>query len=239
MGFGKIFTGIVVGVVAVAAVPFTGGGSLLAGAAALGLGTTAAVVAAGVAATVGGVVGGLWDDDIDDENAKRKLGIIGMKGSGKSTLLHKLGGIKIVKSDTFIEQYEEFSHKTMSGKTINISKGKDIGGLKNYMSEYKSVVDESDVVFYFFDVNLYVNNVEYRRECNSRLSFIFPQLKNKKAVLLATHLDDSNLTKSELREIIMQNVTDKVYSNLFNENFFILDLTDDKQFKDLINNLFP
>jgi GTPase SAR1 family protein len=181
----------------------------------------------------------LWDDETDDEKIKRKLGVIGMRGSGKTTLLHKLGGVEKVERETFIDNYEEFSYITQSGKTIYISKGKDIGGLKNYMSEYKSVVDESNVIFYFFDVNLYITNVEYRRECNSRLSFIFPLLQGKRTVLLATHLDQSNLTKSQLRDSLMQFVTDKVYSNLFNQNFFILNLTDDKQFKDLISSLFP
>lgn len=71
----KIFTGAAIGVLAVAAAPFTGGGSVL-GAVSLaaslsGAGTIAAAVgAAAVGATVGACMGG----DDDDKEAARKEG---------------------------------------------------------------------------------------------------------------------------------------------------------------------
>lgn len=68
MGFWKVLTGVAIGVGAVAAAPFTGGGSLLAGAS-LGASLTGAVtVAAAVGAGLaGGVVGGVMSDMEEDE----------------------------------------------------------------------------------------------------------------------------------------------------------------------------
>ncbi|AUJ69933.1 hypothetical protein [Pseudoalteromonas sp. NC201] len=70
--WGKILAGAAVGVGAVAAAPFTGGGSLLGGASVIasltGAGTVAAAVGAG---TVGGVVGAAMADS--EENEKRQL----------------------------------------------------------------------------------------------------------------------------------------------------------------------
>lgn len=240
MKIGKIIGGVVIGVAAIAAVPFTGGGSILAGAAALGLGTTAALVGAGVAGVVGGVVGGLWDDESSaaGNNTKKNLGILGMVSSGKTTLLHKLGGVKKVERNSHAEEYEEFTYNLKSGKSIVIAKGKDFGGSKSYVAEYRSIISRSDVVFYFFNVNLYVEDLEYRRECNSRLSFIFPNLLNKKTVLIATHADQSASSKSQLRESILKLTIDKNYSKLFNENFFIVNLTNNEEFSDLTENLF-
>lgn len=76
--WGKILTGVVVGVGAVAAAPFTGGGSLLGGASLIaslsGAGTIAAAVGAGIA---GGVAGAAMAES--DEAEKRKI-----KNEGKA-----------------------------------------------------------------------------------------------------------------------------------------------------------
>ncbi|WP_051543488.1 hypothetical protein [Thiothrix lacustris] len=70
--WGKILTGVVVGVGAVAAAPFTGGGSLLGGASLIaslsGAGTIAAALGAGA---VGGVVGAAVADS--DDNEKKRI----------------------------------------------------------------------------------------------------------------------------------------------------------------------
>jgi len=70
--WGKILAGAAVGVGAVAAAPFTGGGSLLGGASAIaslaGAGTVATAVGAG---TVGGVVGAAMADS--EENEKKQI----------------------------------------------------------------------------------------------------------------------------------------------------------------------
>lgn len=224
MKLGKIIGGIIIGVAAVAAAPFTAGGSLFAAAAAFG-----------------GIVSSLWDDDDETNNnygSKRKLGILGMKSSGKTTLLDKMRGVIKKTSQTFSENYEEFTFTTQTGKIVNIAKGKDIGGTKSYVLEYRTIIAQNDVLFYFFNVHEYVENLEYRRDCNSRLSLIFPNLTGKKIVLIATHADRSKLDKSQLKDSVMGLTIDKNYSKLFNENFFVVDLTNNEQFTELIENLF-
>lgn len=230
---GKILGGVVIGVGAVAAAPFTGGGSLLAGAAALGLGTTAAVVGAVVAGAAGGVLGATLLNNKD----KITICLLGMKGSGKTTFLNNLREINS-KLGTENKKYDSFSLKLKNGKTITINKGEDIGGGKNFMTDYKSLIKESDVVFYFFQINKYIEDIDYKRECNSRLSFIKDDIEGKKIILIASHSDHSNLSKINLFDEIENLVKGKNYSNLFGNNFNVTNLTSKEDFDLLIQKIF-
>jgi hypothetical protein len=230
----KILGGIAVGVGAIAAAPFTGGGSLLAGAAALGLGTTAAVVGAVVAGAAGG---GIVNYFVGNDKVNT-LGVIGMKSSGKTTMLNNLRGIKTVPQTTYKESYESFKFELNNGKTISIDKGNDIGGSKNFMIEYKEIINKNEVILFFFNVSDYLTKIEYKRECNSRLEFIYNDLKNKKTAIIASHADVPNRSKIILEEEILNQVRDKKYSNLFNNGFYVVNLTNNEEFKQLINKIF-
>lgn len=231
---GKILGGVAIGVGAVAAAPFTGGGSLLAGAAALGLGTTAAVVGAVVAgAAGGGIVSYFSGEKIDC-----KLGMIGMKSSGKTTLLKNLGGVKEIKGNTFKENYESFVYSLSSDKKIFIDKGTDIGGDKAFIANYKQIIDNNNVIFYFFNISRYLTETEYKRDCNMRLAFIFSSIKDKKFALIASHSDHSNLLKNKLEEEVLNQVSGKDYSKLFNDNLYVVNLTDKNEFEILIKKIF-
>lgn len=231
---GQILGGVAIGVGAIAAAPFTGGGSLLAGAAALGLGTTAAVVGAVVAGAAGGGIVSYFTG----ENIDCKLGMIGMKSSGKSTLLKNLGGVKEVKIDSFKDIYESFVYTISSDKKIFIEKGTDIGGNKPFMANYEHIINNNNVIFYFFNINRYLTETEYKRECNSRLAFIFSRITNKKFALIASHSDHSDLEKNKLEEEVLNQVSGKEYSNLFNDNLYVVNLTDKNEFKKLIEKIF-
>lgn len=230
----KILGGVVIGVGAIAAAPFTGGGSLLAGAAALGLGTTAAVVGAVVAGVAGG---GIVNYFVGNDKVNT-LGVIGMKSSGKTTMLNNLRGIKTVPQTTYKESYESFKFELNNGKTIFIDKGNDIGGSKNFMIEYKEIINKNEVILFFFNVSDYLTKTEYKRECNSRLEFINNDLKNKKTAIIASHADVPNRSKIILEEEILNQVRDKKYSNLFNNGFYVVNLTNNEEFKELINKIF-
>lgn len=115
MGVFKILGGIALGVGAVAAAPFTGGGSIL-GAATLvgslaGAGTVAAAVGAGV---VGGVVGSkLSEIEEDDKNYAYSTGRKEGEATAKAKHIEELQKIKVKfeelknKANGF-EQYEKF-----------------------------------------------------------------------------------------------------------------------------------
>lgn len=73
MGFWKILGGVAIGVGAVAAAPFTGGGSVLAGASLLGSLAGAGTVAAAVAAGTAGAVAGAVLSEEQEETRKREI----------------------------------------------------------------------------------------------------------------------------------------------------------------------
>ncbi len=90
----------------------------------------------------------------------------------------------------------------------------------------------------FFNVCEYLTNSEYKRYCNSRLDHINVDIENKKIAIIASHSDLSQHSKNILREEILNQVIDKKYSKLFNDGFFVVNLTDDKESKELIDKIF-
>lgn len=222
----KILGGVAVGIGAVVALPVAGpvGAITLAGAL--------------IGGSVGGVAGGIVDF-FSKDNKQYKMGLLGMKASGKTTLLNKLRGIEGSLKDTSKESYDSFEFKLSNGKTVYIDKGNDIGGTKNYMAEYREIIEKNDVILYFFDVSRYLTELEYLRECNSRLDFINEgNIKDKKLAIIASHSDLSKNDKNILTEEILNQVQDKKYSKLFNVGFFVANLTDDKEIKVLIDKIF-
>ncbi len=167
-----------------------------------------------------------------------KLGILGMKLSGKTTMLYKLQGIEKIPQSTNVEKYERFEFKIKDDKKIIIEKGKDIGGTKNFMQEYRDIISNNEIIFFFFDVNKYLIELDYRRDCNSRLDFIYPSISGKKVVIVATHADKQNLKNQQIREKIEDYMKEKKYSSLFTTNFHILNLLDTNEFKVFIEKIF-
>ena len=115
-----------------------------------------------------------------------------MKGSGKTTLLYKLGAIKKNEPTTMIESYDSFKYVINPDQTIYIDKGIDMGGNKNYMVNYDELIAKNDVIFYFFNINKYLTEFDYKRECNSRLAYINSRIKNKDYTLIAPMLINQN-----------------------------------------------
>lgn len=222
---GTILGGVAIGIGAVVALPIAGGVGAITGIAAL------------IGGSSGAIAGGLVDLFTNDDK-EYKLGLLGMKASGKTTFLNNLRGIKTVSKTTSKEIYTSFEFVTSNGKTIKIEKGTDIGGDKNYMIEYRQIVQKNDVILYFFDVCRYLTEIEYLRECNSRLDFISREIKNKKITIIASHSDLSKRSEEILIEEILNRVKDKKYSNLFNNGFFVVNLIDKRGIKELIDKIF-
>lgn len=222
---GKIVGGVAIGIGAVVALPVAG--------------SVGAITLAGalIGGSVGGIAGGVVDF-LSRDDKQFKLGIVGMKASGKTTLLNKLRGIEGSPKSTSKESYDSFEFKLNDGKTIQIDKGNDIGGNKNYMAEYREIIKKNNVILYFFNVCEYLTNLDYKRECNSRLDHINSDIKNKKIAIIASHSDLSGNDKNILKEEILNQVQDKKYSKLFNDGFFVVNLTDDKENKELIEKIF-
>lgn len=173
---------------------------------------------------------------------KRQLGILGMEYSGKTYFLNILRNKRSV-GGTGREDYESFKFRLASGNEITIKKGYDMGGAKDYMNYYKEVVNTSDVLFYFFDINKYFNDLTYQRDCNSRFFFIDgerfnPNTKVKKdIVVVATHRDKCLLSDSEINKKFTSVVGNKTYKEMV-KNIVFINLTDNKATTEFINKVF-
>lgn len=222
---GKILGGVAIGVGAVVALPVAGSVGAI------------TLVGALIGGSVGGVAGGIVGF-FSKDNKVNKLGVIGMQASGKTTFLNNLRGLKAVLNPTSRENFESFKFELSNGKTIYIDKGNDIGGAKNYMLEYRQIIEKNNIVLYFFNVSEYLTNIDYKRECNSRLDHININIENKKIAIIASHSDLSQHSKNILIEEILNQVRDKKYSNLFNNAFFVVNLTDKNEVSGLIDKIF-
>lgn len=109
MGWGKILTGVTIGVGAVAAAPFTGGGSILGAATALGslagAGTIAGAVGAGV---VGGAVGSAISDKEEKEKAEQKREVAELSKNAD-------------KFETIASEHEEHTNLILALSALGIS----------------------------------------------------------------------------------------------------------------------
>lgn len=190
-----------------------------------------------VGIAIGSAITGLFVTGVFSKKIN-KLGVLGMKLSGKTTMLYKLRGIKKIPLSTNVEKYERFEFKINGDKKIIIEKGKDIGGTKNFMQEYRDIISNNEIIFFFFDVNKYLTEIEYKRDCNSRLDFIYPSLSGKKVVIVATHADKQNLKNTQIRESVEECMKEKKYSSLFTTNFHILNLLNDNEFEVFIEKTF-
>ncbi|MFK8303334.1 GTPase domain-containing protein [Capnocytophaga stomatis] len=193
----------------------------------------------------GGVIGGLIGGFIGSlfEEKENKLGVLGMQQAGKTKFLSLLRGEAYVERSTSIEKYEPFTIYLKGGKEVRISQGVDIGGGDTYRLKYKEIIENSDVVFYFFDINKYFKDevmedrITYRRECNSRFEFIFDKKQEKKVLIVATHTDLCGIHSSQIKSEFDKIVRDKRYKNMLQQVCFI-NLNDEKQVEEFINKTF-
>lgn len=212
----------------------------------------------GIGATLLGVaVGGVFFD-----KKKNKLGVLGMQQAGKTKFLSFLRGIPYVERSTIREEYEPFTIRLKEGKEVHISQGVDIGGGDTYRFKYKEIIENSDVVFYFFDINKYFKDevmedrITYRRECNSRFEFIFDtiqenyrkqmkdikegsltSMKEKKVLIVATHTDLCGISSSQIKSKFDEIVSGKRYKDMLQQVCFI-NLNDKKQVEEFIDKTF-
>jgi hypothetical protein len=235
----KVLGGVTIGVAAVAAAPFTGGGSILAGASALGLGTAAAAGAAVAAGAAGGGLATIFSKD-KKPLVKKGLFILGMQNSGKTTIYDFLRGEKKAGVTTNIDDYNEFTYSFNSTESIVIRKGVDTGGDPAIFGRYYSRMIENkniDFCFFVFNSFKYVNEEEYRREVNARLHSIYEKgILNKKTAIIGSFKDHFGQEKMySIHNKITQLTSDKSYSILLSREFFhLVDLTNESKIKKFI-----
>ena len=183
----------------------------------------------------------LWSDE------RRSLGILGMQRSGKTRFLSFLRNTPYVEKSTSRERYSKFVYKTKSGKNIKIEEGADIGGGQEFRADYAEIIGNSSVVFYFFDIKLYLDDIAYMRECNSRFLYILHDIgisseedykkSNKKLIFFATHKDQMGLQDDKLREMLRKKLDKKKYKFITDITYFI-NTTDKRELEELADKIF-
>ncbi|UYW01024.1 hypothetical protein K5I29_11070 [Flavobacterium agricola] len=166
-----------------------------------------------------------------------------MRVAGKTTFLKTLGA-KVLPGSNNIEEYDSFTFNLDSGKKIYIGAGKDIGGHTTYINQYTKIIEKADVIFYFLDIEKYLNNyidpidgLHYRRDCNSRLDLINIHKDSKKVIIFATHKDKLMITESIAKSKFFDLMKDKKYSEML-EGIIFINLTNISETKSVINKIF-
>lgn len=240
----KILGGVTIGVVAVAGVPFTGGGSLFAGAAALGLGTAAAAGSAVAAGAAGGVLASGVLTPKKTPKVKKGIFILGPQQVGKTTIYKYLQGNNSTSEQTSVNNYEEFIYKIDTDKSLIIRKGKDIGGGEEYIRFYEKMIKdkEGDYGFFVFNAYNYIHDIEdHRGDVNARLDFIFEKkILNKNTIIIGSFIDQfDEKERASVFEKIKKMTEDKPYSILLSgEYFHLLNLKDSDSLKGFFKKIF-
>lgn len=190
--------------------------------------------------TVAGIAGAF------DDPKKNKLGLLGMQVSGKTRFLSYIRNIPYVDKRTGRSDYEEFIYTLSDGKKITICSGVDIGGGDNYRVDYDTILDNADVILYFFDIDKYLrneidleSNILYQRSCNSRFEHIYSRVKlsKKLVIVIATHTDKCNLSESAMKQKFDALASNKSYKDMLKEVEYV-NLTNRNEIKNLVNKIF-
>lgn len=174
-----------------------------------------------------------------------KLGVIGMSFAGKTTFLLQLGVIDEFKLGTAHQEYND-KEILIGERIIHIDSGEDIGGselwAKNY---YQDWIENKDIIVFIYNGAEYLSNREYQRKTRTRLDFIYNNYKKrsnvdgyKNVVIIASHSDLYKGGNEELHKRLLEDVQNREYSKLFDCNFFVAKLNDNKSVKTIANKIF-
>lgn len=199
----------------------------------------------GVIALVGGVtvtsMAGFWD-----KPEKRTLGLLGMQISGKTRFLSYIRKIPYVEKRTGRDIYKEFTYILNNGKKITICSGADIGGGDTYRVDYDKILEKSDVILYFFDIDKYLrnemdlgSNLLYQRSCNSRFEHIHSRIKTSEKLfkVIATHTDKCSLSENDMKRQFDSLSSNKSYKGILKEIEYV-NLTNSSEIESLVNKIF-
>ncbi|MDR7693754.1 hypothetical protein D1Z97_09240 [Riemerella anatipestifer] len=174
------------------------------------------------------------------------LCVIGMPQAGKTRFLSYLRRIPFLGVSTDEETHEDFVIRLKNETEINIKKATDLGGMDTYREKYSSLIEESQYIFFFFNIKQYLENEEeYQRKCNSRLLQIFMDFENtkksggrkKKIILFGTHKDLLTISETEALKKFKQLIEKKKYKN-FKDNVLLIDTTKDEELKLIVEKIF-
>ncbi|MEI5983666.1 hypothetical protein VJ786_01990 [Sphingobacterium sp. PU5-4] len=182
-------------------------------------------------------------DKIFNKQNKIKLSVLGMESSGKTLFLQQLNSALKGGVASGISDYDEFVINLGKDKDLLVRAGKDIPGSNAFVNEYEKLCQEGDVIVYLFDISKYLNeeDLDYRRQCNSRLELIYDYgsqyQKLKNITIIGSHIDVCNKSEREAKKILYSQLQDKTYFKLL-ENLHLVNITDKRVVKGLIKPIF-
>lgn len=197
-----------------------------------------------IAITIAGTFGIRGISHVFRDPKKNKLGVLGMQQAGKTRFLSYLRGKPFIEGQTSRNSYDEFTYSLSNEKKIFIKSGIDIGGGTIYRSDYNRIIDESDVLLFFFNINKYLKNVEeedefYQRSCNSRFEHIYDKTRTEKQVvfIIATHKDNCGFNENDIRRKFDILVQSKSYKGMLKDVQYV-NLTSQSEITILANKIF-
>jgi len=107
------------------------------------------------------------------------------------------------------------------------------------MRNYTTVLQNTEMAFFLFDVSLFFNDNEYYRNFCARVDYL-KSMTTIKTYFIATHPDKLNNTDTdnELKIKISEKLKEKDYKNYVEHKLFIINLLEDKKLTEFVNKVF-
>lgn len=179
------------------------------------------------------------DELKNDVKTSKKIAILGLHQAGKTTFLRFLQGDKNYKKyvASGMDEYDEFDMK-IHNKTVTIAENNDIGGGEYFVKNYKTILQDSEMAFFLFDVSLFFNDNEYYRDFCARVDYL-KGMTNIKTYFIATHPDKlNNIDDNKLKIKITEKLQGKHYQNYVEQKLFVINLLDEKKLNEFVNKVF-
>lgn len=180
------------------------------------------------------------------DNNHPQVGVLGPNATGKTLFFSELRGIWTDAKSDYIEttapdEIKEIKYNLSNGKSITLRNCIDLPGTASFIrSHYQKITLESTYIFFFCNMCKYLSDVDYERNVNARLDYIFQTAKSKKTPIrtcLILSYADMVDNPNEARKQVQEKLSNKDYASFYEQKVTI-NMTDQKAVKELINKLF-
>lgn len=156
---------------------------------------------------------------IKESNKKKpiKALLTGPIASGKTTFLLHISEVPIPIGPSS-------APRTYKVKNEVFDEAKDLPGDEGWLEEkFEEDIKTHDYILFFFDINQYISDLEYRDDVNARIDMIYDQIKInikdlQSVVMIGTH---SDLAHGNYQTEIKSLFIDKPYKNILSKLVYV------------------